>query len=197
MAYISSANLKTYLGVTGAGDDALIAILVANAQQAIDTFCQRTFESSSDSKRYFTVGVDTDGRDLHLDEDLCSITTVKTNFDNASPDSLTDGTDFITIPRNITPYHTLRLLNSSDYSWTYTDDPELGIEVDGKWAYSTSAPADIVQACYRLAGYYYRQKDAQVFDVTAIPEAGVMTIPQGIPKDVEKILMPYRKAVTL
>lgn len=197
MAYITSANLKTYLGITGSGDDALIAILVANAQKAVDTFCSRTFEASSNATRYFTVGVDTKGRDLFLDEDLAAINTVTTNADAASPTSLTQDTDYIALPRNITPYHTLRMLSSSDYTWDYTDDPEMGIEISGKWAYSETAPADIVQACYRLAGYYYRQKDAQVFDVTAIPDAGVITVPQGIPADVQRILMPYRKVVDL
>jgi hypothetical protein len=46
-----------------------------------------------------------------------------------------------------------------------------------------------------LAGYYYRQKDAGVFDTTAIPDMGVIQVPQGIPRDVQLILNPYRKAV--
>jgi hypothetical protein len=44
-----------------------------------------------------------------------------------------------------------------------------------------------------LAAYYYQQKDAQVFDTVAIPDAGVITIPSGIPADVKLILAPYRK----
>jgi hypothetical protein len=71
----------------------------------------------------------------------------------------------------------------------------MGIEVVGKFAYSTSAPNDIVHATERLVGYYYRQKDSQVFDVTAIPDAGVLMIPQGIPADVKLLLKPYVRAV--
>jgi hypothetical protein len=71
----------------------------------------------------------------------------------------------------------------------------MGVEISGKWAYSTTPPADIEHACIRLVGYYYRQKDAQVFDVTVIPEAGAITIPKGIPDDVKKILLPYRKVI--
>ena len=37
------------------------------------------------------------------------------------------------------------------------------------------APDDIKQACVRLTAYLYRQRDSQVFDVTAIPDAGVIT----------------------
>ncbi len=63
----------------------------------------------------------------------------------------------------------------------------------GKWAYSTTPPDDIEHACTRLAAYMYRQKDAQTFDTTAIPDAGVILVPQGIPKDVKMILDHYKK----
>uniref|UniRef100_A0A6M3J628 Uncharacterized protein n=1 Tax=viral metagenome TaxID=1070528 RepID=A0A6M3J628_9ZZZZ len=52
----------------------------------------------------------------------------------------------------------------------------------------------IVQAVKRLAGYLYKQKDSQVFDVTAFPEAGVMEIPQGLPRDVKLLIPMYRKS---
>ena len=37
----------------------------------------------------------------------------------------------------------------------------------------------------------YRQKDASVFDTTAIPDQGVIVSPQGIPRDVRLMLDPY------
>lgn len=195
MAYTTAAAIKTYLGITGVGDDALITILIANAQKAIDNYTKRTFEASADATRYFTVGVDTRGDILYLDEDLCAITSVTTNADNSSPTSLTVNTHYIALPRNVTPYHSLKLLDAYAYTWTYTSNPEFGVEVEGRWAYSTTPPADILQAMYRLVGYYYRQRDSQVFDVTAIPDAGIITIPKGIPADVEQILKPYVRRV--
>ena len=112
--------------------------------------------------------------------------------DNASPTTIAS-TDYVTIPRNTTPYYGIKILTSSNETWDYTDDPENGIEITGRWAYSSAAPADITQACARWAAYMYRQRDAQVFDVTAIPDAGVITIPQGIPADVKMLLDPYVK----
>jgi hypothetical protein len=194
MAYTDSTALKTYLGVSGATDDALLTALIASAQAAIDVYTSRTFEAAADSTRYFTVGVDTLGRTLYLDQDLAAITTVKTNADDGSGGDSLATTDYITHPRNRTPYHALVIKLSSAYDWTYTDDPTGGITVTGKWAYSTSAPNDIVHACLRLAAYYYRQKDAGVFDTTAIPDAGIIQIPQGIPRDVQLILNPYVRA---
>jgi uncharacterized phage protein (predicted DNA packaging) len=195
MAYATPALLKQYLGVDGSGDDVLLTSLIARAQSAIDHYTGRTFEASADTTRKFTVGVDTDGRMLYFDEDCAAITTVKTNADDGSGGTTIASTEYVTHPRNRTPYHAIDLLSSSSNSWTYTTDPEAGITVAGKWAYSTTAPDDIVHACIRLAGYYYRQKDAGVFDTTAIPDMGVIQVPQGIPRDVQLILNPYRKAV--
>lgn len=194
MAYATTAQLKSYLGITGTGDDTLIASLLRRAQAAIDTYTGRTFEASKDETRYYTVGEDNEQETLYLDADLCAITSVVTSADADSPVTLST-TDYVTLPRNITPYHAIRLLASCDYSWDYADDPENGITVTGRWAYSITPPNDIIHACLRLAAFYYRQKDAQVYDVTAIPDAGVITVPQGIPADVERMLIPYRKIV--
>jgi hypothetical protein len=193
MAYTTATLLKTYLGITGASDDTLLTNLISRAQAAIDRYTGRTFEASANTTRKFTVGIDTDGRVLYLDEDLASINAIVTNADGgANADTLTTG-EYVTKPRNRTPYFAIEILASADATWDYTTDPENGITVSGKWAWSASAPDDIVQACIRLAGYFYRQKDAGVFDVTAMPDAGVIQIPQGIPKDVKMILDVYKK----
>lgn len=193
MAYCSDEDVKEYLDITTLGDDTLLADLIDRAQKGIDSYTGRTFEDpGADATRYFTVGVDTDGLYLYFDEDIYSITTVKSNADNASPTTITSS-EYVTIPRNTTPYYGIKILTSSNEYWDYTDDPENGIEITGRWAYSSAAPADVVQACARWAAYMYRQKDAQVFDVTAIPDAGVITIPQGIPVDVKMLLDPYIK----
>jgi len=195
MAYTTAALVKSYLGITGSGDDTLIGLLIDQACTAIDSHCQRTFSASADSTRNYTVGEDTFGDVLYFDEDICAITSVTNDADGSSPVSLTQNTHYIAMPRNTTPYHAIRLLNSSNYYWTYTTDPEKGITVVGKFAYSTTPPNDIIHATERLVGYYYRQKDSQVFDVTAIPDAGVITIPQGIPEDVKMLLKPYVRMV--
>lgn len=194
MAYTTESAVRSYLGSTSTGDATLLTSLIARAQAAIDTYTQRHFEHSSvAATHYFTVGSDTYGRVLVLDEDLCSITDVITDADGTPTTIAT--TEYFTVPRNITPYSEIRLLGSTTKSWTYTDDPENGVYISGKWSYSSSAPDDIVHACVRLAAFYYRQKDAQVFDVTAIPDAGVITMPKGIPADVKLLLDPYRRIV--
>ena len=194
MAYTTFSEVQSYLDITTTGDAPLINELVARAQSAIDIYTGRKFEHSTvAATRYFSVGVDTDGPTLHLDEDLCKISTIKSNCDGTTVSIST--TEYVTEPRNIKPYHKITLLSSTTSSWDYTDDPENGVQIAGCWSYSTVAPDDIKHACIRLAAYYYRQRDSQVFDVTAIPDAGVITMPKGIPADVKQILDPYRKVV--
>jgi len=56
-------------------------------------------------------------------------------------------------------------------------------------------PSDIRQACTALAAYFYRKKDAQTFDVTAVVESGALVIPQGIPATVTRVINRYRKSI--
>jgi hypothetical protein len=191
MAYCKKEDVKEYLDIEGAADDGLIDDSINRAQKAIDSHTRRTFEDpGADATHYFTVGVDTEGLVLMFDEDIYSITTVKTDADGSSPRTILPA-EYVTMPRNSTPYYGIKILSSSNEFWDYTDDPEGGIEVTGRWAYCSEAPDDIIQACARWAGYLYRQRDSQVFDVTAIPSAGVIQIPKGIPADVEILLDPY------
>jgi hypothetical protein len=195
MAYTTESAIRSYLGITTTGDAGLITTLIGRAQAAIDTYTQRTFEagSTSGTVRNFTVGEDTYGRVLVLDEDLSRIDNVVTDADG-TPTTI-GSTEYITVPRNIKPYSEIKLLSSTTKSWTYTSNAENGIQVTGEWSYSTSPPADIVHACVRLTSFYFRQKDSQVFDVTAIPDAGVITVPQGMPADVKLMLDPYKRVV--
>lgn len=192
--YCTVSDLKTYLGITVVTDDVLLTNLIARAQKAIEVYTGRVFKCTADTARNFTVGIDTAGLNLWFgDADLCqfaSTTPVVTDADGGAH-NLTRNTDFVTQPRNTTPWYGLKLLDSCTYGWEYTNDPELGVTITGRWAYSITPPDDIIHACLRLAAYYYRQKDASVFDTTALPDAGVMMIPQGIPKDVKLILDAY------
>ena len=188
MAYTTVAEVKQYLGIAEATDDALLRAMIAAAQKAIDLYCRRTFEADTDSTRYFDYSEEyIDGYDLWLDEDLCAITTV-TNGDGV----VVASNERTTVPRNETPYYKIRILSDADVYWTYDDEWMDAISIVGRWAYSTEAPADVAQACVRLASNYFRAKDAPLTDVTAI-EAGVVIKTPGMPADVKMMLRPYVK----
>lgn len=184
--YTNAAAVRDYIGEQGASNEALITSLIARAQAAIDTHVGYTFEAVS-AARYFDTP---DSNELELDY-FMSLTTI-TNGDGSNiPVS-----EVRTYPANLTPKNRIKIKASSAYSFvTNGGDPEQAIEITATWGYSDAAPDDIVQACTRWAAYMYRQRDAQVFDTIAQPEAGVITIPQGIPADVKMLLAPYRRIV--
>ena len=190
MAYCGVEELKEYLGVTGATDDAMLLTLLAAAQRTIDSYCARTFEATADTVRTFDSQRDVDGYTLTVDSDLCAITSI-VNGDGTT----ISNSHYVTEPRNETPYYAIRLKASAGKVWTSTvaGDSENAITITGKWAYSTSAPSDIAHVCKRLAAYIYRQKD-NAGDLDRAVIAGNSTIlPAQIPSDIRLMLTPYKR----
>lgn len=186
MAYATIAQVINYLGIDEEGDHVLLNGLITRAQKAIETYTGRVFEAATQTRYFDESCINEDENMLVVDRDLLTITTL-TNGD--SDGTAIPNTEYWLIPRNETPYFGIKLKANSSYMWEF--DTDYWASVAGTWGYSTTAPADIAHATIRLAGYYYAQKDAQVWDTTVIPDAGVVTVPQGIPRDVERILKPY------
>lgn len=194
MAYCTSTDVKKYLGInsTNNADDALITALIARAQARIEIFTHRTFISTADSTRYFDVSRDVDGQTLYLDEDLAKTpTTVTSNADSTSPTTITS-TQYYLQPRNRSPKYAIKLKDSENVDWDYTDDPESGISIVGRWAYSTTPPNDVKDVCIRLSALYYRIKDAP-FGNIAVDDAGGVTIGDNGINDLLSELAHYVK----
>ena len=187
MAYCSLAQMKTYVGATDNDDDALLTDCITRAEAVIDRATKRRFEATADSTRTFDAQQDVAGRTLYLDADLCAITSI-TNGDGAAITAL----QVVSEPRNHAPYYALTLKASTGLAWTYETDPEDAISVTGRWAYSTTPPADIEQACVRLAAWLYRQKDSSSdLDRPMVSMDGATLLPAQIPADVQRMLQPY------
>lgn len=185
MAYTTLEAVRRELGVQTGDDDALLSAYITQAQGRIDSILGFTCEAAADSTRYFDAVEDVLGRQLFLDHPLCAITSI-TNGGTALASS-----DYVAEPVNGPPWSIITLYRSGGKVWTYTTDPEKAIVIVGKWGWSATAPVDIQRATTRLAAYWYRLKDAQVFDVTMSPETGQLTIPKGLPVDVNDILKTY------
>jgi len=91
------------------------------------------------------------------------------------------------------PYHWIQLTRNQGVYWQWETDHE--VMVSGTWGYTTACPHDIRRAAHVLASYFYRQKDAQMFETTAIVESGAIAIPQGIPATVDRVLQRYKKRI--
>ena len=190
MAYITRAQLKVYLGISEAGDDVLLDESILEAQSFIEAETGRSFEAVTDTKYYLRDALsDDDEFMLLLDDDLLTVTTL-TNGDSDA--TAIAASEFVLWPRNYgPPYWGIKLDTDSTHSWEW--DTDYYVSVLGTWGYSATASREIQHATKRMAAYYYRQKDSQVFEAVAVPEAGIITIPQGTPADVANILKKYRK----
>ena len=178
--YLSIEALKAYLNITSAADDALLTDLLDSAQKAIESYCRRRFEATTTTRYYRADSVY--GDVLHLDDDLLSVTTLT----NGEGTVITSANYFLE-PRNETPKGRIRL--KSGYTWTFNTDGEISIA--GSWGWSSTPPADVVQAVKRLCAFEYKQRDAQIFETVALPEIGELRIPPVIPPDVKLLLAPF------
>ena len=196
--YASLADLKTYLGVGTTTDDALLSQCLSRAQGFIEAQTGRVFEASADTTKTFDatacVLADEEGRQLtlYLDGlDLCAITSV-TNGDGTTVAS----SQYVTEPRTTTPYWALRLKANASVAWTYSDTPEGAISIVGRWAYSTSAPADVAQATVALAAYFYRQRGAEATGMEPVMSgSGVVMMPPRLPDVVKTVVQKYQRVV--
>ena len=188
MAYATVSQVKSYLGISASTDDTLLGTFIAAAQKIIDAHTRRTFEASTATTRYFDAMSDVTGSTLWLGADLASVGTVTNGDGNALGTA-----DYVTEPRNTAPYYQLRIRSDSTAAWTYSDHHENAIAVSGWWAYSTTAPDDIVHATIRLAAWLYAQKDNHADQDRAFIAGNTTVLPVNLPADVKAILDPYRK----
>lgn len=191
MALVSILELKEYIGTTGEGKDSLLEACLDSAEREVLNFCKRSsswtgFEASTGT-RYYRSGdlITFDGSGLSgtvlwlSDADLLSVDTL-TNGDATAILS----TSYWLEPRNSTPFRYIRL--RSDRSWSFGTDGEVSIA--GSWGYSTGPDPTIKQCVRETAKYLLDLRASQVWDVTASPEIGVITVPKGMPQHVKVAL---------
>ena len=193
MSYASVTQLEEYLNLSTGTDTSLLIRLLDAATSYIEQRTGRRWEAASATK---IVSAD-DAHLLRLPEEAMSITEIVNGCDlnGNGGDTMTVGDDFIPMPLQ-PPYRRIlsgAYVNSGAYFKRSVGEFQ---KITATWGASNTPPPDIVQATIRLAGYFYRQRDAQVFDVTADPDTGQLVIPKGIPADVEKTLR-LRKLVTI
>jgi hypothetical protein len=201
MAYITTAQLKTYMGIDSSSDDALLAACIDRAQSVINSYTNRVFESLADSTRYYTPIIDRIGSGLGYSGDLSDDYTLSTNYDLISVTTIVNGTGdsipvnaVVTLPLNFTPAYAVRIKQASGYFWSYVGSPEASVSITGRWGYSLTAPANIQQACLRIASGYYRQRDGSPdISDSVISADGSAIVSSAMRSDVLQLLKPYRR----
>ncbi len=191
MALVTLLEFKEYVGTTGEAKDSLLEACLDSAEREVLNFCARSsqwtgFESSTGT-RYYRQGdvirLEYDGLVgpvLWLgDADLQSVDTL-TNGDGTAFTS----TEYWAEPRNRKPYRYIRLRTGQ--SWVWDTDGE--VSVAGSWGFSTGADPTIKQCVRETAKYLLDLRVSQVWDVTAQPDIGVITVPKGMPAHVKVAL---------
>jgi hypothetical protein len=201
MAYITADDLKSYMKINGNADQTQLGYFADRAQHIIDEYTNRVFEAAADTTRYYTPIVDRayyglgyqgsliDSYTLDLRWDLCQLTSIVNGDGSSIP------TNQVTLePLNITPANFIHIKTSSGYYWTYTGSPEGSVRITGRFAYSITAPANIVQAALRIGAYLYRQRDMSPDnDRTIVSADGVVMSAPRIPSDVVDLLRSYKR----
>lgn len=169
-------------------DDAAMSDCITQAQADFEGETHRVFECSEDTTRYFDCAPpDVRGDTLYLDEDLCDIEEIT----NGDSDVLT-ATQYVTVPRNDTPYNAIQLRSDSGLAWTYSTHWENAITVEGHWAYSDSAPQRVVDAVRTLAKYYFDSRRA-VGGVLSIASETSIRLLDSWPISVQQAVRKYRR----
>jgi hypothetical protein len=174
MSYATLAQVKQYMSIAGASEDALLTRLIDAASAAIDRYTGRRFTASTDTKKIRREQIV--GDMFFLPDDLQSLTQVVTDTGN------------ILLPADFVPFdqptRVLRIKHTAQ-SWSI----EYTADVVGQWGFTAAPPDDIVQTCVRLVSWMYRSKDAQVFDVAG--QEGLNTLNTRLPRDIAQMLDPY------
>jgi len=180
MNYTTLEALKSFGGFESDEDDELLDAMIEAASTAIDNYCHRIFASDEETDHTFTrfnvAGLSDpfNGKILFLDDDLAE-----------EPSAITDSPTVVRFPENETPIYALVL---TDGAWNSD-----AVVITGHWAFSTTAPPDVEQACLRLAKWMYDMSEtSDGTDVLITPEGQVL-LPQGLPRDVLTLLKPYRR----
>ncbi|QDP46750.1 MAG: hypothetical protein Tp156SUR915002_40 [Prokaryotic dsDNA virus sp.] len=199
--YVSTADLKNYIGLTGSGQDTNISNAIQSASRQIDRICGRRFfqDATANAKTF------TPKSNLFLETPDISTTTgliVKLDTtDNGSYDkTLTIDTDFIVMPTNPRvlgsgagehePYTEIRILNTRS-SERFDPDIINNVQITAKFGFAI-IPEDIKQATLIQGLRLFKRKDTP-FNVFGNETTGTIELFNKFDPDAMSLLKNFRR----
>lgn len=203
--YISTSQLKSYMGIADSDDDAGLANAISASSQAINSWCERDFTvaSSTASNRVYHVD---DVWNFYVDDFTTTSTLVVTtdSGDNGTYDTVWTATrDYIVYPLNgiVDGISGWPFNHIAATGFRYFPISGLGsglrprLQVTAQWGWA-AVPDPVIQACYMKAARIFRrwQSPEGAGGFTA-PGFAVPLIKSSIREDpdVMALLAPYRK----
>jgi len=191
MSYATLTQLKEYLAVSSASDDALLTDLLTRATATIDQLTRTTFAAGAATAREY--GRDAMWWDGKLRQDwllLPSATYIAQLVGVLDADAAVIPLAEITVYPPEPPYTVLIRKGARWCGETQT------ITVTARWGYSITPPVPIVHATIRLAAWMYRQRGAANDpDRPVVADQGMVLLPSQLPADVRELLASYLPVV--
>lgn len=198
--YITLAELKTYLGLSGSGQDDNLENAIEGASREIDAICGRYFYQTSSEVKYFTPISRT-----YLEiPDLSSTSGLEVKIDttdNGTHDTtLTIDTDFYLKPLDAgekevegverQPYTHIFILDSRS-SERFDPDIVKSVKVTGLWGFS-GKPNAIKQATFIQSARLFKRKDAP-FSSYGGQNTGTVNLERNFDPDAMELIKGYRR----
>jgi hypothetical protein len=197
--YITLAQLKTYLGLSGSGQDTNLENAVEAASREIDAYCGRFFYQTSSDTKYFTPinPLYLDVPDISTPSGLAVL--IDTSDDGTHDTTLTINTDFYTKPLDagndvqgvqyqpITNISILDTRSSERFDTTIVKQ----VKITAQWGWS-AVPQAIEQATFLQATRLFKRKDSP-FSVYGNPETGTGELFNKFDPDALKLIRAYQK----
>jgi hypothetical protein len=175
-------------------DDARIESIIAAVSRHIDIWTGRRFHTSTaDETRYFCA--ETDER---VDAgDILAVTTLRTDYNGDRVyESTWSTSDYELEPSNAPyqsqpePYTHIYATPTADYS--FPAGLRRGVQVTGRWGYSTAAPDVVREACLIQVSRIFRRRDSP-FGVAGTLDLGTIRLAAQLDPDVKAMLSPLRR----
>ena len=171
-------------------DDTVLESVVMAVSRLVEGYCGRKFYAdTADATRYYTAEF---ADVLFLEDDLISVTTLKTDGDgDRTYETTWATTDYDLEPLNATvdgqPYTRISTTPAGRYTF-----PSIAksVQIVGKFGYAAAVPYPVKEACLLQCERLFKRKDA-IFGVAGATEMGQMIPIAKLDPDVEFLLRPY------
>lgn len=190
MAYPTTANFKTWKGISGSGEDTQIGWGLEAAIALLERETGRKFVSSSATEKFAQRYVSKRGRRLNVFRDLLTITTL-TNGDLTVITST-----YYELLGVSGQYYGVELYQASPYRFAQGSDGTR-ISVAGTWGYLDSdgnTPDLAFETILQVADVYYRARQMGVMGhIPGVARQGQSTAGLEMPEILDRAIAAYRR----
>jgi len=180
VAYITLAELRTYLGAH-ASDDALLNDTIAAATDWIDRYCGHSFELTAATARYFTAGA----ADFVETDPFVTVTSLRYDIDDDGVYEATVPATAYSVSPSTAPYTQVWIRNGDGYG---LPGERRRVELTATYGWPT-VPGAVKYAAKLQTARLWKRKDAPFGLISG--SMGEMERIAGLDPDVKHLLEPF------